>query len=425
MLTTPRPARRHAPGAAARATAARTAAARTATARTATRPVRPIPAARAARTGAQGAKQVRSGSRGQGRPGGLYVLIGVVVVLNLVGLVMVLSASSILSLRQYGSPWHYFERQVLWLTFGSVVFFVVSKIDPARWRRFARPAMVLSVLGLLAVLVPGIGRSSGGASRWIGTTSLQVQPSEIAKLTLILFAADVLDRRGDERNWRYSMIPVICAFLIVAGLVIKQPDMGTTMVLACIALGMLFTAGIPVRPLAGIFGAGFGLALILAVAAPYRWRRLTSFLHPLADKGDTGYQAVQGLAGLSHGSILGTGIGASIATWGYLPNAQTDFIFAVIGEETGLLGTVAVTALFAALAVVGTRVACRARSRYDAMLVAGVTAWIVGQAVINIGAVIGLLPVTGVPLPFVSFGGSSLVLAMFAVGMVANVARRS
>ena len=254
---------------------------------------------------------------------------------------------------------------------------------------------------------------------------MQIQPSEIAKLTLVLFAADVLDRRGDERSWRYSMVPGHLRLPRRGRLVIKQPDMGTTMVLACIALAMLFTAGIPARPLAGIFGTGGGLALILAVAAPYRWRRLTSFLHPLADKGNTGYQSVQGLAGLSHGSILGTGIGASIATWGYLPNAQTDFIFAVIGEETGLMGTFAVTALFAALAVVGIRVACRARSRYDAMLVAGVTAWIVGQAVINIGAVIGLLPVTGVPLPFVSFGGSSLVLAMFAMGMVANVARRS
>ncbi|MDQ2729661.1 MAG: putative lipid II flippase FtsW [Actinomycetota bacterium] len=399
MLTTPRPAHRQAP--------------------------RPTARIARARTGARGTSQVRSGARIAARPGSLYVLVGIVVVLNLVGLVMVLSASSILSLRQYGSPWHYFERQVLWLTFGSVVFVAASKIDPARWRRFARPAMVISVLGLLAVLVPGVGRSSGGASRWIGTTSLQIQPSEIAKLTLILFAADILDRRADERNWRYSMVPVICAFLIVAGLVIRQPDMGTTLVLACIVLAMLFTAGIPTRPLAGIFGAGIGAALLLAVAAPYRWRRLTSFLHPLADRSDSGYQAVQGLAGLSHGSILGTGIGASIATWGYLPNAQTDFIFAVIGEETGLLGTFAVTSLFAALAVVGIRVACRAPSRYDAMLVAGVTAWVVGQAVINIGAVIGLLPVTGVPLPFVSFGGSSMVLAMFAVGMVANVARRS
>lgn len=413
MLTTPSPARRRAPRSTARAaTGTRTAS------HTVAKPAPP-------RTGAKGARHVRTRARGADRPGGLYVLIGIVVVLNLVGLVMVLSASSILSLRQYGSPWHYFERQVLWLTFGTAVFVVVSKVNPVRWRRFARPAMMLSVVGLLAVLIPGIGRSSGGASRWIGTTSLQIQPSEIAKLTLILFAADVLDRRADQRNWRYAMVPVICAFLIVAGLVIKQPDMGTTLVLACIALAMLFTAGIPARPLAGIFGTGVGLALLLAVAAPYRWRRLTSFLHPLNDKGDTGYQAVQGLAGLSHGSILGTGIGASIATWGYLPNAQTDFIFAVIGEETGLLGTFAVTALFAALAVVGIRVACRARSRYDAMLVAGVTAWIVGQAVINIGAVIGLLPVTGVPLPFVSFGGSSLVLAMFAVGMVANVARRS
>ncbi|MDQ6782455.1 MAG: putative lipid II flippase FtsW [Actinomycetota bacterium] len=414
MLTTPRPARSHGPRVAPQRKAALTRS-----------PVRTGAAGNPTRTGARDTRASRGGAHSAPRPGGLYVLVGIVVVLNLVGLVMVLSASSILSLHQYGSPWHYFERQVLWLTLASVVFFVVSKIDPARWRHFARPAMVLSVIGLTAVLVPGIGRSAGGASRWIGTASLRVQPSEIAKLTLVLFAADVLDRRGGQRNWRYSMVPVIAALLAVSVLVLKQPDMGTTLVLACIVVAMLITAGIPARPLAGIFGAGIGAALLLAIAAPYRWRRVTSFLHPLADKGNSGYQAVQGLAGLSHGSILGTGIGASIATWGYLPNAQTDFIFAVIGEETGLLGTFAVTSLFAALAVVGIRVACRARTRYEAMLVAGVTAWIVSQAVINIGAVIGILPVTGVPLPFVSFGGSSLVLAMFAVAMVANVARRS
>lgn len=368
----------------------------------------------------------------------VHLLVGVVVVLNLVGLVMVLSASSILSLRQYGSPWHYFERQVVWLVIGTLTFVVAARVNPVHWRRFARPAMGACILGLLAVLVPGVGRSAGGASRWLGTTSVQIQPSELAKVGLILFAADILDRRaepgrarqatgrarGRARQWRYAMMPVIVVFAVVAALVMKQPDMGTTLVLACIVCAMLFCAGIPAKPLAGLFGAGALLAMVLAVAAPYRLRRLTSFTHPMSDASNTGYQSLQGLAGLGHGGLFGTGIGDSVATWGYLPNAQTDFIFAVIGEETGLLGTVGVTALFAAIAVLGIRLACRATTRYDAMLAAGVTAWIVGQAVVNIGAVVGLLPVTGVPLPFVSFGGSALVIAMFGMGMMANVARR-
>jgi cell division protein FtsW len=348
-----------------------------------------------------------------------------VAILNLVGLVMVLSASSILSIQTYGSPWHFFERQLIWVAIGTVVLVVVSRVEPGRWRRFARPALILSVLGLLAVLAPGIGRSAGGASRWLGTSSVQIQPSEIAKLTLILFAADVLDRRGDKRDWRYAMVPVLVAAAVIGALVFKQPDMGTTMVLGGITLGMLVTAGLPRKPFFAIMGGLIASAAVASVAAPYRWRRITSFLHPLNDLNDTGYQAANGLAGLSHGSLFGTGIGDSIATWGYLPNAQTDFIFAVIGEETGLVGAVAVTALFAALAVLGVRLACRARSRFDALVVAGVTTWIVGQAILNIGAVIGILPVTGVPLPFVSFGGTSLVLTMFGVGMVANVARRS
>lgn len=415
MLSPPRPARVPA-GQLRRTGAARPSPAPT----TLSRPGRPV---------AGPAPSAPRALRPASRRGALYLLTGVVVVLNLVGLVMVLSASSILSLRRYGSPWHYFERHVVWLALATAAFAAASHVDPARWRVFARPAMIASIVALGAVLVPGVGRSAGGASRWLGTSSLQIQPSEIAKITLIIFAADLLDRRAGRhvgrRAWRYSMLPVIWAFLVVAILVLKQPDMGTTMVLACAAVAMLFTAGIPAAPLVGIFGGGVGAAVLLAVAAPYRWRRIVSFLHPLRDAGNTGYQATQGLAGLSRGSWFGTGIGDSIATWGYLPNAQTDFIFAVIGEETGLLGAVAVTALFATFAVVGVQVACRAATRYEAMVVAGVTAWIVGQAVINIGAVIGLLPVTGVPLPFVSFGGSSLVVAMFGVGMVANVARRS
>jgi cell division protein FtsW len=357
--------------------------------------------------------------------GTFWVLVILVAILCLIGLVMVLSASSIVSLHQYGSPWHFFGRQLVWLGVGTAGFLLALRVDHLRWRRLAPVAMYGSIGLLVAVLVPGIGVTASGASRWLGTSMLQVQPSELAKLALVLFAADILDRRAGARDWRYQMIPVIAVLAALVLLVMAQPDMGTTMVLAGIGLAMMVTAGIPAKPLAGLLASGIGAAGFFAIAAPYRWRRLTSFMHPLKDASDTGYQSVQALLALSHGHVLGEGLGASIASYGYLPNAQTDFIFAVIGEETGLLGGLVLTGLFLALALIGTRITCRAPSRYAALVAAGITAWLVGQAVINIGAVVGLLPVTGVPLPFVSFGGSSLVIAMFGVGMLANIAKQS
>ncbi len=357
--------------------------------------------------------------------GSFWVLVILLAILCLIGVVMVLSASSIVSLHQFGTPWHFFGRQLMWLTLGSAGFALALRVDHARWRRFASAAMYATVALLFAVLVPGIGVRASGASRWLGTSSIQLQPSELAKLALVLFAADILDRRATSRSWGYQMGPVIAVLILLVVLVMAQPDMGTTMVMACIAMAMLITAGIPLKPLGGLLAAGAGAGLVFAVAAPYRWRRMTSFLHPFKDASNTGYQSVQALLALSHGHVLGEGLGASVASYGYLPNAQTDFIFAVIGEETGLLGGLVLSGLFLTLALVGTRVTCRAPSRYAALVAAGITAWLVGQAVINIGAVVGLLPVTGVPLPFVSFGGSSLVIAMFGMGMLANIAKQS
>jgi cell division protein FtsW len=357
--------------------------------------------------------------------GTFWVLVVLVAILCLVGVVMVLSASSIVSLQQFGSPWHFFARQLMWLAIGGVGFTLALRVDHQRWRRLAPGAMYVTLGLLVAVLVPGIGVRASGASRWLGTTAVQVQPSELAKLALVLFAADILDRRAVKRDWRYQMVPVIVILALLVLLVMAQPDMGTTMVLACIAVAMLITAGIPLKPLGGLMAGGALTALFFAIAAPYRWRRMTSFLHPFKDPSNTGYQSVQALLALSHGHVLGEGLGASIASYGYLPNAQTDFIFAVIGEETGLLGGLVFTGLFLVFALVGTRITCRAPSRYAALAAAGITAWLVGQAVINIAAVVGLLPVTGVPLPFVSFGGSSLVIAMFGAGMLANIAKQS
>jgi cell division protein FtsW len=363
--------------------------------------------------------------RTSARGGSFWVLVFPVLVLCLIGVVMVLSASSIMSLHQFGSPWHFFGRQLMWLTIGAAGFGLALRVDHQRWRRLAPLAMVVTIGLLFAVLVPGIGVRASGASRWLGTSSVQLQPSELAKLTLVVFAADILDRRAARRDWRYQMIPIIAVLALLVFLVMAQPDMGTTMVLAGIAVAMLVTAGIPFKPLGGLVAGGVIVALFFAIAAPYRWRRMTSFLHPLKDPSNTGYQSVQALLALSHGHVLGEGLGASIASYGYLPNAQTDFIFAVIGEETGLLGASLLSGLFLLFALVGTRITCRAPTRYAALVAAGVTAWLVGQAVINIGAVVGLLPVTGVPLPFVSFGGSSLVIAMFGAGVLANIAKQS
>jgi cell division protein FtsW len=384
--------------------------------------------ANARRTGSRSGVRSSTGqteAKPRAKGGSFWLVVVLVAVLCLTGVVMVLSASSITSLQKYGTPWHFFIRQLVWLFFGSLGFGLALRVDHRRWRRLARPAMYGCVGLLFAVLIPGVGVRTAGASRWLGTSSLQLQPSELAKLALVFFAADLLDRRSGEGSWRYQMLPVISMFVVLAVLVMAQPDMGTTLVLACIALCMLYTAGLPAGPFAGLLAGGAGSFLLLAIAAPYRWKRMTAFVNPFKDPTDTGYQSVQALLALSHGHVLGDGIGSSIASYGYLPNAQTDFIFAVIGEETGLLGGLLLSSLFLVFALVGTRVTCRAPSRYAAFLAAGITAWLVGQAIINIGAVVGLLPVTGVPLPFVSFGGSSLVIAMFGAGVLANIAKQA
>jgi cell division protein FtsW len=358
----------------------------------------------------------------------LYLLVALLVVLNLTGVVMVLSASTVLSIGLYHNPWHFFAFQVLWLIVGSGAFVVALRVDHHRWRRLARPLMLLTIALLVAVLVPGIGKTVSGATRWVGPSPFRIQPSELAKFALVLYAADILDRRserGERGEWRYQMGPVVIAVLVLAALVLRQPDMGTTLVLSFIAVSMLFAAGLPLRPLAVIFGVGVVASVIEAIRSPYRLERITSFLHPLAHASDSGYQASQALGALAHGSVAGDGIGVSAASWGHLPNAYTDFIFAVIGEETGLVGTVLLSALFLGVALVGVRIASGARDRFSGLLAAGITAWLAGQAVLNIGAVVGLLPVTGVPLPFVSFGGSSTVIALFAAGVLGNVARQS
>jgi cell division protein FtsW len=353
-------------------------------------------------------------------------LLGIITSLNLLGMVMVLSASSVAALDTYGSIWTVATRQGGWLVCGTIICILVMRIDYHRWRRWAVPGLVVSGVLLCLVLVPGVGRNINGASRWLGYGPFSLQPSELAKLAVLLIVADLLARRAAwMHDVQLTLVPVTVIFGSVALLLMLQPNLGTTLVLGAIVVTLLYVAGTPILPLAALSTLGGLVATALALAAPYRRERVLAFLDPWKDYQDTGYQNIQSLVGIASGGITGVGLGQSRAKWGFLPYAHTDFIFAIIGEELGLVGALVVVALFVALCVLGARAALLAPDRFGMLLAAGVTVWFGVQAFINIGAVIGILPITGVPLPFVSYGGSSLVFSMAAAGLLLNVARQA
>jgi cell division protein FtsW len=360
------------------------------------------------------------------RPGLFVALAFLVAVFNLLGLVMVMSASSVIALDEYGSAWYFVLRQAAWASAGAVALVVVARVDYHRWRRLAGPFLVVALVLLGLVLVPQVGVGANGANRWIGVGPLTVQPAELVKLALLIWVADLLSRRAAYmRNTRATLRPVIVVLAVAAALVMLQPNLGTTIVLAAIALILCYVGGSPVLPLAGWATIGVGAATALALAAPYRRARVLTFLNPWADPTDKGYQNIQSMVGLAGGGIAGKGLGAGTAKWGFLPYAHSDFIFAVIGEELGLVGAAAVVGLFVLLGIIGVRIALHAPDRFGLLLAMGVTSWFCVQAFVNIGAVIGILPITGVPLPFVSAGGSSLVFGMAGAGLLLSVARQA
>lgn len=352
-------------------------------------------------------------------------LIGLVVVLSSIGVVMVGSASSVISMSYYGSPWSIFLKEVLWVVVGLGAFTCFCKLDYHRLRRVAPLLALASFVLLVIVMVPGLGMSSGGSSRWIGFGSIGLQPSEFAKLALALYGADIIAKRQEAgSSVRHSLAPVVLLMSGAALMVLAQPDMGTAMVLIVILLALVFAAGARLSSVLRGCGAVVVLCVAAAIAQPYRRDRLLSFINPGAKSSGSGYQVVQSLIGLGSGHIFGLGLGNSREKWGLLPNAHTDFIFSVIGEELGLVGAVAVIVLIGAFAVKGWRAAEEATDRFGMLLAAALVAWIAAEAVINIGAVIGVLPVTGIPLPFISFGGSSMIITMIAAGILVNIARR-
>jgi cell division protein FtsW len=372
-------------------------------------------------------RRLRGDGGGQALQNPMFLGIAfLVAVFNLLGLVMVLSASSVVALDKHGSSWYFVSRQLTWSIAGTGVLVLVARIDYRRWRRIADPLLWVSIVMLVMVLIPGLGVQANGAQRWLGVGSLTIQPAEVVKLTLLIWIADLLARRAKWMgNSRATLRPVLVVLFVVAALVMLQPNLGTTIIIAGIALSLCFVAGVPLAPIFWWGGAATAVATVLALIAPYRRTRVFGFLDPWADPLDQGYQSIQSLVGLASGGFAGTGLGASRAKWGFLPYAHTDFIFTIIGEELGLVGALVVVALFVLLGVLGIRIALHAPDRFGLLLAVGVTVWFLLQAFVNIGAVIGLLPVTGVPLPFVSFGGSSLVFSMAGAGLLLAVARRA
>jgi cell division protein FtsW len=365
---------------------------------------------------------IRIGSR---RVSVSTLLIFDVVLLCLIGLVMVGSASSVISIATYGSPWAILVREAMWMAIGAVVLWLAIRIDYRKLRRFS-PLILLVTFGLLlVVLVPGLGVNAMGSSRWVGFGQFRLQPSELMKLALTLFAADFITRRLDEDS---ADRRIIGPLLIVTGfacvLILAQPDMGTAMVLGFIALALLFVSGVRLGPVMKVMAGLAGLALVVAVASPYRRARLLSFVDPSAHSSGSGYQVMQSLIGLGSGHLVGSGLGGGQAQWGFLPNAHTDFIFSVIGEQLGILGALLVLALLGGFMWLGIRAAVQSPDRFGALLSLGLVAWIGAETLINVGAVVGVLPVTGIPLPFISFGGSSLVITMAAAGVLINIARQ-
>ena len=356
-----------------------------------------------------------------------YLIIGISLLLLALGLVMVLSTSSASALASGTPLYQNFQKQLLGVAIGLPIMWIVARSSPRLFRAAAYPLLAVSVVGLMLTLIPGVGVVSGGASRWIQLGPFQLQPSELAKLAFVLWGADLLARKeklGRLTEWRHLLMPLLPGAGLICLLVMLGDDLGTTFVLLTIFLALLWVIGTPGRLFSGLLGLMGLVMLMLIVVAPYRLERLTSFMNPQANPVGVNMQSIQGKYALGSGGWFGVGLGASREKWGWVPNAATDYIFAIIGEELGLVGTLCVSALYGALAYAGVRVARRVDDTFMRLAAAAATAWIVVQAVVNIGAVIGVFPITGVPLPLVSEGVSSLLVTMAALGMLMSFARR-
>lgn len=350
-------------------------------------------------------------------------LFAAVVALVAAGVVMVYSASAIVAHDRFGDSAFFFKRQAIWAVLGLAAMAITTRIHYARLRVLTPALLVLAVAALVLVLVPGIGRVAGGARRWIALAGpFAFQPAEAAKLVLVLYAAHLLTERG-RADTLHAAGPPLLVTVLSAGLILLQPDMGTALLLGVLVMSLLFIGGVRPLHLAGLGAAAIPVLTVAVLGEHYRRQRILAFLNPWSDPQGAGFHIIQSLLALGSGGLFGLGLGNSRQKFFYLPEQHTDFIFAIVGEELGLIGAVGLLALFAVIAVRGFRIAREAPDRYSSLVASGITLMVVLQAIMNIGVTTGVLPITGVPLPLVSFGGSSLLLTLIGIGILLNISQ--
>ncbi|MEU8381846.1 putative lipid II flippase FtsW [Streptosporangium sp. NPDC048865] len=352
-----------------------------------------------------------------------YLILGCSALLLTLGLMMVLSASSIEALQKTGDPFYWFFKQSISAALGLPLMWICAQLPPRFFRLAGLPLMALSILGLVLVLFVGV--SQLGAQRWIDLGPIHLQPSEPAKLGLMLWGADLLARkaRNGMIEWRSLFIPLMPGTAILAVMVMLGRDLGTTLVLMLIFLALLWVVGAPLKLFGGILAVAVLATIVMISTEGYRADRITGWLDPWGNAQNAGYQAVQGQIAIGSGGWFGLGLGSSRQKWSWIPHSESDFIFSILGEELGLMGTLVVIALFGLLGYAGLRVATRVKDPFVRLASAAAIAWVVGQAIVNIGAVIGVLPITGIPLPLVSYGGSALLPTLAALGMLLSFAK--
>jgi len=355
-----------------------------------------------------------------------YLFAILVYLIIFFGIVMISSSSIVVSMENTGRNYSYVVKQIISLAFGSMAMFAGFLIDYRFWKKNAFWMFILTLVLLILVFVPGIGRSAGGAQRWISLGGSWFQPSELVKLTFLIYLASWLDNKGEKaQNFLFGFVPFIFLILVVGALIMLQPDLGTTSVILLSAVTVYFVAG--ANPSHMVVGAGFFTILlaILIKSSPYRTQRLLVFLNPSVDAQGAAYHINQALLAVGAGGLWGLGFGQSKQKYLYLPEAHTDSIFAIIAEELGFIRSSLVIFAFLALAYLGFRIARNAPDRFSRLLAVGITSWIVFQALINIGAMLNLLPLTGVPLPFISYGGTSLIILLAGVGIMLNISKHA
>jgi len=348
----------------------------------------------------------------------------IVTMLICLGVIMVYSSSGVYALQKLGDKTYFLNRHLLFLSLGFLCTFAVMAFDYRELRNISKPLLLVALALLVLVLIPGIGHSSFGARRWFKIGALSFQPSEFVKLAILVYVADFLARKeGRLRNFSQGFMPIIIILGLICGLIVKQPDLGNSLLIGVIVLVMMFVAGASLLHLGILAASAVPVLSFLVMSEPYRMRRIIAFLDPWRDAQGVGFQLSQSQIALGSGGVFGVGPGQSVQKLFYLPAAHTDFIFSIIGEELGLLGTIAVVLLFAVFIWQGIRIAKNTTDSFGYYLSIGIVAMLGLQAVVNIGVSIGAFPTKGLPLPFISYGGSALIFNMMAVGLLLNISR--